>query len=97
MGRQFVVDATTRGSVEEHRLLGERLLCEKISRHGICRAIGVSLRGLRDFRVARFAAVPAPLQVQPRAASCAVLRGYREVEADEWWSVVQQKAPPHWG
>jgi hypothetical protein len=43
-GRQFVADATNRGIGEEQRTLVERLLCEKISLHGICRAIGVSMR-----------------------------------------------------
>jgi transposase-like protein len=35
-GRQFVVDATTRVIVDEQRILVERLLCGKISLHGIC-------------------------------------------------------------
>ena len=54
-GRQFVVDATKRVIDEEQRTLVERLLCEKISLHGICRAIGVSIRWLMDFMVACFA------------------------------------------
>ena len=95
-GRQFVVDATKRVIAEEQRILVERLLCEKISLQGICRAIGVSLRWLMDFIVARFAAVPAHLHVQPIAASCEVLLGYVEVEADELWSFVQKKANPRW-
>lgn len=37
-GRQFVVDATKRVIDEEERRLVERLLCEKISLHGICRS-----------------------------------------------------------
>ena len=93
-GRQFVVDVTKRVIVEEQRILVERLLCEKIFLHGICRAIGVSLRWLMDFIVARFAAIPAHLPVQPIATSCEVLRGYLEVEADELWSFVQKKANP---
>jgi insertion element IS1 protein InsB len=82
--------------VDEQRILVERLLCEKISLHGICRAIGVSIRWLMDFRVARFAAVPEHLHVQPVATSCEVLIGCLEVEADELWSFVQKKANPHW-
>jgi len=57
-GRQFVVAATNRVIVEEQRAMVERLLCEKISLHGICRAVGVSIRWLMDFMVACFAAVP---------------------------------------
>jgi transposase-like protein len=53
-GRQFVVDATHREIGAEQRTVVERLLCEKISLHGICRTIGVSIRWLMDFIVARF-------------------------------------------
>ncbi len=95
-GRQFVVDTTHRVIDEEHRMLVERLLCEKISLHGICRVIGVSIRWLMDFMVARFAAVPEHLHVQPVASSCEVLLGCLEVEADELWSFVQKKANPQW-
>jgi insertion element IS1 protein InsB len=95
-GRQFVADATNRVIVEEQRTLVERLLCEKISLHGICRAIGVSIRWLMDFIVARFAAVPEHLHGQPIAASRDVLIGCLEVEADELWSFVQKKAIPQW-
>jgi hypothetical protein len=81
---------------QEHRRVVERLLCEKISLHGICRAIGVSIRWLMDFIVARFAAAPAHLHVQPVAAFRDILIGCLVVEADELWSFVQQKANPHW-
>lgn len=56
-GRQFVLVTINRVISEEHRTLVERLLCEKISLHGICRTIGVSIRWLMDFMVACFAAV----------------------------------------
>ena len=95
-GRQFVLVAINRVISEEHRTLMERLLCEKISLHGICRAIGVSIRWLMDFMVARFAAVPEHLHIQSVATSCEVLIGCLEVKADELWSVVQKKANPHW-
>ena len=95
-GRQFVVVATNRVIDAEQRTLVERLLCEKISMHGICRAMGVSIRWLMDFMVARFAAVPDHLHVQPVASSCDVVLGCLAVEADELWSFVQKKANPHW-
>jgi insertion element IS1 protein InsB len=95
-GRQFVVAATNRVVVNEQRILVERLLCEKISLHGICRVIGVSIRWLMDFIVARFAAVPEHLHLQPTATSCEVLMGCLEVEADALWSFVQKKVNPHW-
>jgi insertion element IS1 protein InsB len=95
-GRQFVVDATKRVIDEEERRLAERLLCEKISLHGICRTIGVSIRWLMDFIAACFAALPEHLHVKPVASSREVLLGCLEVEADELWSFVQKKANPHW-
>jgi hypothetical protein len=52
------MDATNRVIDAAQRTMVERLLCEKISLHGICRAIGVSIRWLMDFMVARFRAYP---------------------------------------
>jgi insertion element IS1 protein InsB len=77
------LDAIHRVINQEHRPLGERLLCEKVSLRGICRTIGVSIRWLMDFMGACFATVPEHLQVQPVASSGEVLLGCREVEADE--------------
>jgi insertion element IS1 protein InsB len=94
-GRPFVVDATNRVIVDEQRTLVERLLCEKISLHGICRAIGVSIRWLRDFMIACFAAGPEHLHVQPVASSGEVLLRCLDVEADELWSFVQKKKNAH--
>jgi hypothetical protein len=76
-------------------MMVERLLGEQISLRGICRAIGVSIRWLMNFMVARLAAVPKRLRVQPVASSCDIVRGCREVEADELWSF-EQKTNPHW-
>jgi hypothetical protein len=47
-GRQFVLHEDNRVIGDEQRTLVERLLCEKISLHGICRAVGVSIRWLMD-------------------------------------------------
>jgi IS1 family transposase len=91
-----VVAANKRVIIDDQRILVERLLCEKISLHGICRVIGVSIRWLMDFRVARFAAVSEHLPGQPSTTSCEVLIGCLQVEADELWSFVQKKANPHW-
>jgi len=81
---------------EEQRTLVERLLCEKISLHGICRAVGVSIRWLMGFIAARFAALPDHLHVRPVAAPRDVLMGGLEVEADEMWSFVKKKANKQW-
>jgi transposase-like protein len=53
-GRQCVLRAEHRPIGEDQRALVERLLGEKISLHGLCRAVGVSLRWLIDFLGARF-------------------------------------------
>jgi insertion element IS1 protein InsB len=95
-GRQFVLHADNRVIGDEQRTLVERLLCEKISLHGICRAVGVSMRWLMGFIVARFAALPDHLHVQPVASPRDVLIGRLEVEADEMWSFVKQKANKQW-
>jgi insertion element IS1 protein InsB len=95
-GRQFVRYADHRVIRDEQRAVVERLLCEKISLHGICRAVGVSIRWLMGFIVARFAALPDHLQVLPVAAPREVLIGRLEVEADEMWSCVAKKANKQW-
>jgi transposase-like protein len=104
--RQFVVHADNRVIAEDQRTLVERLLCEKISLHGICRAVGVSIRWLMDFMITRFKALPDHLHVQsiapPRAVIIgridveAVIIGRIDVEADEMWSFVKQKANKQW-
>jgi hypothetical protein len=48
-GRQFVMHADIRLIDEDRRALVVRLLLENISLHGICRAVGVSIRWLIDF------------------------------------------------
>ena len=54
-GRQFVLDATNHVITAEQRTLVERLLREKISLHGMCHAVGVSIQWLMGFMAARFA------------------------------------------
>jgi IS1 family transposase len=96
-GRQFVLQANNRVISEEQRPRVERLLCEKISLHGLYRAVGVSIRWLRGFIVARFAALPDPLHGLPVAAPREVLIGRLEVEAEEMGSFVAKKANKQWG
>ena len=95
-GRQFVLHADTRVINEAQRTWVERLFREKISLHGICRAIGVSLRWLMDFMGARFQALPDHLHVQPVASPCDVIMGHLEAEAEEMWSCVKQKTKRPW-
>ena len=68
---------------EEKRGLIERLLVERISLRGICRAVGVTLKWLLGFLVQCFAALPDHLHVQPVSCTRDVLIQRLEVEADE--------------
>jgi insertion element IS1 protein InsB len=95
-GRQFVLLVTQRLVPAEDRTLVERLLCEKISLHGICRVVGVSIRWLMDFVSARFTALPGHLYVQPATSPCAVIIQRLDVEADEMCSFVEKKANKQW-
>ena len=82
-GCQFVLHADNRAIHEEQRTLVERLLCENISLHSICRAVGDSIWWLMDCMVAYFQAVPDYLDVQPVTSPCDVIMGHLEAEADE--------------
>jgi insertion element IS1 protein InsB len=94
--RQFVADATDRNISREQRTLVARLLCERLSLHGICRAVGVSLTWLLHFMVECFAACPDHLHVQPPTRPTDVVLRRLEAEADELWSFVQKKANKQW-
>ena len=91
-----VLQADNRVIGEDQRTLVERLLREKISLYGICRAVGVSIRWLMSLMAARFAALPDHLHVLPVAAPREVIIGRLEVEADEMWSFVKKKANKQW-
>jgi insertion element IS1 protein InsB len=77
-------------------VLIERLLLERISQRGICRAVGVGLRWLLHFMVARFAAAPEHLYVQPTAGTQRVILHRLEAEVDELWSCVGKKTNRQW-
>jgi insertion element IS1 protein InsB len=74
-GHQFVVYADNRAIAEDQRTLVERLLLEKISLHGICRTVGVSIRRLADFMITRFQALPDHPHAQPVTPPHDVLMG----------------------
>jgi transposase-like protein len=63
-GRQFVLHAANRVIAQGQRSLVERLLLEKISLRGVCRAVGVSIWWLMKFMVACFQAAPEHLHVR---------------------------------
>src|SRR5512143_1369492 len=89
---QFGLDAENRLITEEDRALIERLLRERLSLRGICRAVGVSLTWLLGFVVECYEAVPDHLSVQLPGQPQNVLLQRLEVEADEAWSFVGKKA-----
>jgi IS1 family transposase len=81
---------------EEQRALVERLLLERISLRGICRAVGVGLQWLLQFMSARFQAAPEDLYIKPAAGTPAVILQRLEAELDELWSFVGTKANRQW-
>ena len=81
---------------EEQRVLIERLLLERISLRGICRAVGVGLQWLLQFMGARFQAAPDDLHTKPADGAPSVILQRLEAELDELWSFVGKKANRQW-
>src|SRR5262249_35988392 len=81
---------------EEKRGLIERLLIERISLRGICRAVGVTLKWLLGFLVQCLETLPEHLHVQPVSCQHDVLSQRLAVEADALASFVQKKAHKQW-
>jgi insertion element IS1 protein InsB len=95
-GRQFVDCFEQYLVSDETRDLIERLLLERLSLRGICRAVKVNLKWLLGFIVTCFEALPDHLHVQPISCDPDVLIQRLEVEADEMASFVQKKANKQW-
>jgi insertion element IS1 protein InsB len=95
-GRAFVLTPENAVITEEQRALIERLLLERISLRGICRAVGVGLQWLLQFMSARFQAAPEDLYVKPADDSPTVILQRLEAELDELWSFVGKKANRQW-
>jgi insertion element IS1 protein InsB len=95
-GRAFVLTPENFVITEEQRALIERLLLERISLRGICRAVGVGLQWLLQFMVTRFQAAPEHLYVKPADSTPAVILQRLEAELDELWSFVGKKANRNW-
>src|SRR6266852_1209004 len=79
-GRAFVLTPENRVITEEQRVLIERLLLERISLRGICRAVGVGLQWLLQFIVERFQAAPEHLCVALPVDTRAVILHRLEAE-----------------
>ena len=82
-GRQFVQCFAQYLIADEKRALIKRLLVERISLRGMCRAVGVTLKWLLSFLVQCFEALPDHLHVRPISCQHDVLIQRLEVEADE--------------
>ena len=95
-GRQFVQCFEQYLIAQDQRALIERLLVERISLRGMCRAVGVTLKWLLGFLVQCFEALPDHLHVQPVTYKHNVMIQRLEVETDEMASFVQKKANKPW-
>jgi insertion element IS1 protein InsB len=95
-GRQFVQCFEQYLIAQDQRALIERLLVERISLRGICRAVGVTLKWLLGFLVQWVEALPDHLHVQPVTCKHDVMIQRLQVETDEMASFVQQKANKQW-
>jgi insertion element IS1 protein InsB len=95
-GRQVVQCFAPYLIAAERRALLERLLVERISLRGICRAVGGTRKWLLSALVQCFEALPAHLHVQPVTGKHNVMIQCLEVEADERASFVQTKANTPW-
>jgi len=95
-GRAFVLAPENFVITEEQRALVERLLLERISLRGICRAVGVGLQWLLQFMSARFQTAPEDLYVKPAESTPTVILQRLEAELAELWSCVGKKANRQW-
>ena len=95
-GRQFVLVPENRLISGAERMLIKRLLAERLSLRGICRAVQVSLRWLIDFITDCYAATPDDLNVRLPEQPDGVIVRRLNVEADELWSLVGKKVNKKW-
>jgi len=95
-GRAFVLNPENSVITQEQCLLIERLLLERISLRGICRAVGVGLRWLLHFMGECFQAAPEHLYVTSPSSTQTVILQRLEAEMDELWGFVGKKANRHW-
>src|SRR2546426_11208417 len=89
-GREFVDGFEQDLVSDETRGLVERLLLERLSLRGICRAVWVGLKWLLGFIVKRVEALPDPFNVQPISSNQDVMIQPMVPEAHEMASFVQQ-------
>ena len=92
--RQFVLDPHNKIITEGTKNLVRRLLLEKLSLNGICRAAEVSQAWLLNFIKQEYAQVPRDMNVKVPPGSLGLI--LERVEADELWSFVGKKKNQVW-
>ena len=92
--RQFVLDPQNKIISDETKDLVRRLLLEKLSLRGICRAAQVSQPWLLSFIQQEYAQVPQNLNVRVPPESTGLI--LERLEADELWSFVGKKKNQVW-
>ena len=89
-GRQFVDDPKNQPIPDSTKQLIDKLLLERISLAGICRATGVSEKWLYNYIITKYAKTLRALQVKPKK------KGKLTVQMDELWSFVDNKGNKQW-
>lgn len=92
--RQFVLNPQNKIISDETKDLVRRLLLEKLSLRGICRAAQVSQAWLLNFIKQEYDQVPRGLNVQVPPESTGLV--LERLEADELWSFVGKKKNQVW-
>ena len=92
--RQFVT--SSRLISDATKEVVKKLLLERISLPGICRALNLSLPWLLRFTVELYGELPDDLNVEPVASTARVRLMRLAAEADETWSFVGKKANQQW-
>jgi len=95
-GQQFVLDFEQRLVPDGDRELIRRLLCERLSLQGICRAVGVGMKWLMGFVVQCYEAAPEDLNVRLPGCTKSVILYRLKAEADELQSFVGKKKNKQW-
>ena len=93
--RQFVLDPANKRISDETKATIDRLLLERLSLRGICRATKVSLTWLMDYIEKRYQQVPEHLNARVEPGGRIAIERYKS-ECDELWSFVQNKANQQW-
>ena len=88
--KQFVLDPGKSPISDIHKQLIDRLLLERISLRGICRAVGVSERWLQYYVNDKYLNVPRQIDFSGKSQGILIL------ECDELWSFVNSKQEKQW-